>query len=48
MTPIGHTLTGLTIGCVVLPNSFSVRSKVLTLAVFALLANVMVSPFPHS
>ena len=40
MTPIGHTLTGLTIGCVVLPNSFSIRSKTVTLAVFALLANV--------
>ena len=40
MTPIGHTLTGLTIGCVVLPTRFSARSKMLTLAVFALLANV--------
>jgi hypothetical protein len=46
MTPIGHTLTGLTIGCIVLPSNFSVRSKTITLAVFALLANLPDLPLP--
>ena len=47
MTPIGHTRTGVTIGCIVLPSGFSARAKRLTLAVFGLLANLPDLPLPR-
>lgn len=40
MTPVGHSLTGLAIGCIVCPATFSLRGMVATLAAFVLLANV--------
>ncbi len=46
MTPVGHSLTGLAIGCLVCPASFSPRGKALTLAVFVVLANAPDLPFP--
>ena len=46
MTPIGHTLTGLAMGTLVLPVHWSARAKTVTLAVFAILANTPDLPFP--
>jgi hypothetical protein len=46
MTPVGHSLTGLAIGCVVCPATFSLRGKAITLAAFVLLANIPDLPLP--
>ena len=40
MTQVGHTLTGLAVGVTCLPGRESTRSRLLRLAVFALLANI--------
>lgn len=46
MTPVGHSLTGLAIGCIVCPASFPLRGKAAALAVFVLLANAPDLPLP--
>jgi inner membrane protein len=45
MTQVGHTLTGLAVGVTCLPGRESARSRLLRLAVFALLANIPDLPF---
>jgi len=45
MTQVGHTLTGLAIGVACLPGRESTRSRLLRLAIFALLAHVPDLPF---
>lgn len=46
MTPVGHSLVGLSIGWLVLPRSWSVRSKAAGLAGFVVLANAPDLPIP--
>lgn len=46
MTPVGHTLTGLTIAVLVLPRDVSTKRRLVTMGSFALLANLPDLPFP--
>jgi len=46
MTFIGHTLTGLTVGAAVLPGGMSRRRTIVSMAIFALLADVPDFPLP--
>jgi membrane-bound metal-dependent hydrolase YbcI (DUF457 family) len=47
MTPIGHTLTGLAIGYLVVPRDTPPKQKAITLGVFAILASAPDLPFPY-
>lgn len=47
MTPVGHTLTGLTLGVAVLPAHWRPRAKVALLVAFGLVANGPDWQFPH-
>ena len=47
MTTVGHTLTGLGIGMICMPEKQPRRSKTIHLAFFGLLANVPDLPFPY-
>jgi membrane-bound metal-dependent hydrolase YbcI (DUF457 family) len=46
MTPIGHTLTGLTIGYLAIPRATPIKPKMLLLAAFAIAASVPDLPLP--
>lgn len=46
MTPVGHTLTGLTIAVLATPREWSLHSRVSTMAAIVLLANAPDFPFP--
>ena len=46
MTPVGHSLMGLAIGCAVTPRAFSRTATCVTLATFVLLANGPDWPLP--
>lgn len=46
MTPVGHSLTGIAIGLIVMPREFSWRAKASTLVSFVLLANLPDFAFP--
>lgn len=46
MTPVGHTLTGLTIALLALPVGVSSRRRLVTAACFAVAANLPDLPFP--
>jgi membrane-bound metal-dependent hydrolase YbcI (DUF457 family) len=47
MTPIGHTLTGLTIGYLAIPRVTPFKPKLILLAAFALAASAPDLPFPY-
>lgn len=47
MTPVGHTLTGIAIGIICLPEQPSRKRTLAHLGAFGLLANVPDLPFPH-
>ena len=46
MTPVGHSLAGLTVGCAVLPRDLSPSVRAANLAAFVVLANAPDLPFP--
>ena len=46
MTPVGHSLMGLAIGCAVVPRDFNRRQTALTLMTFVALANTPDWPLP--
>jgi hypothetical protein len=47
MTPVGHSLMGLTIATVAMPRDWSVRARVVTYATFVVLANAPDIPLPN-
>lgn len=46
MTPVGHSLMGLAIGCAVMPRGFTRRQATITLAALVALANAPDWPLP--